>query len=443
MSNRGSTVIAFWFIGLLGACGPGAGDGATPCAQAEDCAAGQICATSGECLPTGSCAADPDCGAAEFCAAGACAPRPRCSAPDAPGCPAGSWCSAIGDCITDGTCALDADCGVDQCSVTGVCTPVGVCLDHGDCDEFEVCDAGTCVFGGACGDFSLPITFTPPDFAIALDRSCSMKDAASADGPSKWAVAADALTQLTGDFDGNLRFGLTLFPDTTAPACGQVDVAVPIGDATAGPIAALLAAAAGTDDANYPDGPCVTNIDSAMAQVAELPALAEPTRPHYAMLVTDGKQAGCEVDGGDAGTEATIAAMLAAGVRTYVVGFGDAVDAPQLARLALAGGGALPDAPYYYQADDAVGLAAALHAIAAAAVPCTVAVPTAPDDLDVGQLHVFFDQVTELPHDPTMTDGWTYDAASKTLTFVGATCATLQAGGVTEVDAIYACPGID
>jgi hypothetical protein len=97
-------------------------------------------------------------------------------------------------------------------------------------------------------------------------------------------------------------------------------------------------------------------------------------------------------------------------------------------------------APRYYQADDGAGLAAALHAIAAAAVPCTFTLPSAGPDLDVAELRIFFDQVVEVA--PGEIDGWTYDAATRAVTLHGAACATLQGGEVETVDAYYECAAI-
>lgn len=339
-----------------------------------------------------------------------------CGAP----CEAGTFCSVSGACITDGTCAAS-----------------------GDCDEGLTCDegAGTCVPGGGCGAFEVAIDPVAPNLMLVLDRSCSMRrDLANAlvpAGPNKWTFSVDAITELTTAFEGDIRFGLILFPNTMNPNCQQAEPAFPVATGQEPGIRALLAAALAQGDANFPDGPCVTNIDTAVEQAAAEPAFLDPERSSYAALITDGKQAGCNAAGGDNGTEQILAGMFAAGVPTFVVGFGGGVDPNQMNEFAEAGGVPLDGETKYYQADDAQQLEDALDAIAKATLGCVFALAEAPPA--ESDIYVFFDNdPSALPRNPD--DGWQYDAATNQVEIFGSFCEALQSGAVTDVDIVFGCP---
>jgi len=197
---------------------------------------------------------------------------------------------------------------------------------------------------------------------IVLDRSCSMTKVVAGDGRSKWAIAVDAIDKLTTDYADRLRFGLIMFPDESGANCQQDgDIYVNV-DADTG--AAVMDAVNGTN----PDGPCVTNIDTAIGQVTDDPAFApapDPTRRSFVLLITDGKQSSaCGGVARDPDTEALIADLDTNGFPTYVVGFGDGVRPASLETFALAGGVPRPGMPAYYQADTAAELDAAIAAIA-------------------------------------------------------------------------------
>jgi hypothetical protein len=123
-------------------------------------------------------------------------------------------------------------------------------------------------------------------------------------------------------------------------------------------------------DPNFPNGPCVTNIDTAMEQATTEPALDDPERESYVLLLTDGKQAGCNQAGGDAGTLQIITDLrMNRNVPTFVVGFGDQVDPAQLNEFADAGGVPTNDMSCdppcrFYMAEDGASLQTALDDIA-------------------------------------------------------------------------------
>lgn len=341
----------------------------------------------------------------------------NCGAP----CDPGSFCSDTGVCIADGTCASDADC-------------MSVALA---CDL----DTGLCQPGDGCGATEVVITPVPPNLMIALDRSCSMRrdldNVLNIAGPNKWTFSVDAINKMTTDYDDKMRFGLILFPDTTPSSCGQDAPAVAVGIDNELTIQTLLTAALDTGDANYPDGPCVTNIDSAMEQVSLQTELTDPDRPNYALLITDGKQAGCNLAGGDSGTESILAAMHVAGISTFVVGFGGGVDPAQLDAFAVAGGVPLATSPAYYQADDALELEAALEAIANEALSCIFDLDDVPDSVD--DIFVFINNdTTPVNQDPV--DGWDYDPATNQVELNGQLCEDLKNGDISDIDIVLGCP---
>ena len=198
---------------------------------------------------------------------------------------------------------------------------------------------------------------------IVLDRSCSMDSTPNGQNATKWESAEAAIGILTTTYADQLRFGLIMFPDESGDRCVQdgplyVETDVDTGQAVRDAIAL-------TD----PDGPCVTNIDTAMGQVSSDPvfnAVPDPSgRRSFVLLITDGKQSGaCGGNTNDPFTIANIEALYADGYPTYVVGFGGGVDPDDLNDFAGAGGVPRVGDPMYYQADNAVELEEALDAIA-------------------------------------------------------------------------------
>ena len=367
-----------------------------------------------------------------------CVPSRGCTGPD--DCETSERCSVTGTCIPSGTCLAEGDCAAtDFCSNNGTCIPDGTCAVNEDCQAGMICDPQhACVPGGGCGAQELTITPVPPNVLLVLDRSCSMRTAVG--GTPKWTSAVGAVNALTTSFAGDIRWGLTLFPDTVGNQCGQGAIPVPVAAGTEASIQGLLTSSLMTSDANYPDGPCVTNIDSAMAQAATETALDDATRKSFVMLITDGMQSGCDLAGGDAGTTQIISDLRTMrGVRTFVVGFGGAVDQAQMDAFAVAGGTAQPQSPRYYQADNAAELEAALGAIADLVIGCDFVLTDPPADL--AELHAFFDNQTSVPRDPSHANGWDYDPATRTLTFYGGYCDQLSSGAVRDVDIVYGCAG--
>jgi len=266
-----------------------------------------------------------------------------------------------------------------------------------------------------------------------LDRSCSMTDKIGAQ--SKWQIAVAALENLMTTYTGQIRFGLTVFPDKVTPNCGQSTIPFPPAPGNEAAIAALLTSSLATTDPLYPAGPCVTNIDTAIEQAQAEPTLTDPARKNYVLLLTDGEQSGCNLGGGNAGTVAAITAMKAADIPTFVIGFGADADPVSLTSFADAGGEINTAGPHdFYDATNQASLAMALDNIANATIGCTYALTDIPPDPT--KVFVFFDNVSIAEGPP---DGWTYDPTTNTITFLGAACNEIKSGSVMDVHVVYGC----
>lgn len=337
-----------------------------------------------------------------------------------PACTAPQFCSAANKCIDQGTCAHNSDCG-----------------------QGMECDLATskCVPGGGCGAEVLAADPVPPNLLIVLDRSCSMTKLVG--GTSKWELSVKALDLAIANTKAKLRFGLILFPDLTAPDCGESKIPIPVSDQAADEITALLDKTLVTKKPAdwYPGNPCVTPIDSALTLATTETSFTDPTRQSYVLLVTDGKQTACgtNVASREAAAIATIGDLYnGKKVPTFVLGFGDEVDPAHLNACAEAGGVPAAGATKYYDAQDAASLDAALKAIAdKASLSCTIELKSVPPDPE--KLYVFYNKTTEATRDKTHTNGWDYDPATHRIVFYGQACEDLKNGTVTRVDVVFGC----
>lgn len=339
-------------------------------------------------------------------------------------------------CVDDGVddnvlCDTSADCpGGGRCTAFGQCLPPDPCADASfNCGPGLICEvdgtgAAVCVPGGECG---VETRTLPAAALFVLDRSCSMDNELAATGATKWETAANTVEDSMRSVHGVLHTGLLLFPDTEAPSCGQSEVAVAVsadGDAVA---AEILQAAVSPTDRWFPSGPCVTNIDTAMNQARDV-VEGEGDREMVAVLVTDGKQAQCNEDGGDAETMGIIADMLERlGVRTFVVGFDRQADADQLNAFANVGG-----TGGFITAESGDALADALETATAAARDCSFRLATVPPDAN--ELYAFVDG------EAVAGDALVYDADSRSLSFTGPLCERVEAGLAERLHVVFGCP---
>jgi hypothetical protein len=282
----------------------------------------------------------------------------------------------------------------------------------------------------------------PPDMLVVLDRSDSMSE--SPDGnpwgdPTKWDVMEDALINLTTAHDDDVRFGLSVFP--TDGSCGVSGAAVVMpGDNTASTINQEL-------NNLSPNGltPAHLALEAALGTYQSLPS--NPVG-QYVLFATDGMP-NCGDDGEDidARVVQAIEDLAAAGIKTYVLGFGSTVgsNSSVLNSAALAGGVPRPNGPpHYYYADDASNLSDILGGIATtiSETSCSYALtdlPPNPEDVTVKADDV------DVPRDPSQQNGWDYYPDASTITFFGDYCADIKGGGIENVEFSFACvePKID
>ncbi|MAQ16535.1 MAG: hypothetical protein CMN30_17290 [Sandaracinus sp.] len=309
-------------------------------------------------------------------------------------------------------------------------------------------DFGTPVDGGC--DPTEPImneiVGDPPDMLLTVDISGSMCtpliDSFPPSMVTKMQIMKAALNDLVASKDARINFGMMLFPHSSGE-CAPGQVSNPImprnGAAIMSTLGGIVDDFFGCATRNTGATPTHTSLDAARSYYA---GVAENPVGRYVLLATDG-QPNCGPALPDGGTEETvdetvaaIEALRAAGIQTYVLGFGDGITAGDLNRMATAGGTGTP-----YSARSAAELDRALDAIAAEIIPasCTIQLEGATRDPRLFQ--VSFDGGPLIPRNESHTSGWDYDPTTNTVTFYGDECAAVQSGAVTQVDVDFGCPG--
>jgi hypothetical protein len=197
-----------------------------------------------------------------------------------------------------------------------------------------------------------------PDVLLLQDRSGTMKELVG--GTSKWNIAMNAIQDLTTSYQGQINFGLMLFPRWPHVSnCSSGKINVSVGANTSGSINNVISA-------TFPlgDTPLALTLDEARTYLQQN---ASGT-PQYVILITDGKETCSPDEPGSAGYNTSMLAagrLLSNGVKTYVVGFGTLIDPGALTATAQAGG-----TGSYFQADDLGQLKSALNEIAAQLTCC-------------------------------------------------------------------------
>lgn len=282
-------------------------------------------------------------------------------------------------------------------------------------------DGGGISDGGSdsCGGELFQATRVQANFLIVLDHSGSMMS--SVGGAPKWSSAVSAVTGITQQYDGDIRFGLQLFSFASSKcSAGKIDV--PVGDGNSSAISNALPSDA--------DG-SGTPIAGALEVARQSPGLADTTRSNNVLLITDGEE-NCNGD-----PVQQVEALFSAGVKTYVVGFGSSVDATMLSQMATAGGTALNGTRKYYQADDLASLQSALSQVAQGAIGCDFQLQDVPPD--PSKIYVYVNGQLQT-HDASKQNGWEYAESSNRLTLYGATCGVVANDANAKVSIVYGCP---
>jgi hypothetical protein len=249
--------------------------------------------------------------------------------------------------------------GVDEAGITGDGSPTFV---FGDAmPDVKPAEAGSC---------------EAPDMLVILDRSESMSSYVGTQG-TRISLAISAIEKITAaPTDAALRFGFQTLPAIGGAEC-STQLVVPIGSGNGAGITSALGTMNPQLDFGTPIGGALTSA------LATLSKNKDPERKQYVLLVTDGGECcSCNTNDYDVGIAQK---LYAAGVETYVVGFGGDDDPVLLNDLACAGHTATNFAtscactngackastsvnasttPLYFKASDGTGLKQALASIA-------------------------------------------------------------------------------
>ncbi len=271
--------------------------------------------------------------------------------------------------------------------------------------------------GTMCGGGVVRAKAIVPDMLIVLDRSGSMKQK----DVNRWDPSVSAVESMTAQLDDKIRFGLLMFPAVGANSCVAGTINVPVKLGAADEITGRLD---GTEPAGgTPTGP---SLEAALKTLNPGAAGSGQTAtPKYVLLVTDGQPTCPKGDGENvtpediAQSNRAIDALLAKGVRTYVIGYdtkSDAKLASVLDGFAVHGGTATHRA-----VEDEASLLSEFQKITATLVSCTYDLEKAPPDPSFVLVKVDGKQLNL-----NQPDGWSIKGA--TITVEGQACKAMQDG---------------
>jgi hypothetical protein len=302
-----------------------------------------------------------------------------------------------------------------------------------------------------CDEQDFAIEIAPVRLMILQDMSYSMADPEVAN-PTNWSQARPALVNLLTDWAGEqIEFGFDIFPDDTSTAFQ--------GCHTEGPV--IFDTAAGQEgqiidylNGNTPDG-AATPMFCGMADFLDTGYAASFTDAQadsYLLVVSDGADncgEGCCTTlnpfahpecWATEGEFVTMTQQLVdAGIRVFVIGFGEGVDESQLNAIAQSGG---TDFTTFFDANDSQSLQDALEIIAASVVTCVYNIDSPDASADPDNVNFFFDGEVVL-YDEGCAEGigWTWvDEDHTQVEFCQGPCAELQGGTVTTISAKFGCP---
>ena len=378
------------------------------------------------------------------CIEGACAGDPCsgvvCASPPAPYCgdPKTAVISSAGTCSTNGVCQYAAgrvSCGAGLVCRAGACVPGG---EGGGAGGGGNASGGGGWTGGGSGggggsssqtdggDCAETVTATnaPANLMIVLDKSGSMDEPASDPQTTKWVAAQNTIIQMTTKYP-SIDFGLTMFSLPNS-GCSTGSIAVRIGANNADAIKTALRDAG-------PDGDG-TPIAGGLGVGGQDPGLSDMTRSNGVVLITDGYEncAGAPV------TEVKTLFRRANPVRTYVIGFGNQVDAIVLSNMAIQGGTARLRTPRYYQAEKQADVEDALKNISNSALLCSFTLSKT--GIDPAKIFIGIDGQL-VPRDPSHLSGWDYNSTTNLVMLYGPACDALASNPQAQLKVNSGCPG--
>jgi hypothetical protein len=236
----------------------------------------------------------------------------------------------------------------------------------------------------------------------------------------RWTPSVKALKGLATQLDQGFRLDLLTFP-SASNGCGPGDLRVPLGESHGALVAHTL------DDVKVGGGTPTGESLMAAAQLFGSAVQDALSAPRYVLLVTDGEPTCPHAESNDADrggvaqdrllTNMQLDALLAIGVKTFVVGY-DAAGDPELA-TALSEFAEHGGTDHYYPVEDERSLLAAFEAIAGATASCEYTVRS--KGLRATDVEVRVDGVALTADSP---DG--FDVQNGIVRLRGAACVTLR-----------------
>jgi hypothetical protein len=298
--------------------------------------------------------------------------------------------------------------------------------------------------GGGCGAKTFGLQKVPPDLLIVLDKSGSMDQlpdgmscgrggATTCATDAKWPLMTAAINQVVMQTQNTIRWGLKYFPDAGSCGVGAMP-AVPIADMNAAAIADSIMR-------SRPNGGTPTSlaINGAAMYAA---TLADPN-PKYILLATDGLPncgMGSNSMSDAPGAIQAVKDSAMMGIPVFVVGIGTVTEATDtLTAMAEAGGRATAAAPKYYPVSSTAELATVLGTIGGMIGSCSFGLGTAPPD---PTNIAVTSSGNKIPQDTTHMNGWDYGTGQTSVQLFGKWCDDAKAGKLTDVKAIFGCPGV-
>jgi hypothetical protein len=305
-----------------------------------------------------------------------------------------------------------------------------------------------------CGIKMIDLQKRPADLLLVLDRSTSMLQDASGQGPGggrggmmpptpmgpqKWTEVVAAIDPVVMATQDQVAWGLKMFP--MGEACGVPSGAtVPVG---LNSYAAVLAAIKANPPLSDPQGSTPTRV--AVQSAAAFMTGNASMNSKYLVVATDGLPncGGSRRGGGGddaAGAVAAVAAAAKAGIPSFIVGIAtagsDAHDT--LNEMAIQGGRARADATKYYPVANKDELVTALGQITGQIASCTFPLNPLPPEPDNVRVNV---DGAKVDRDTSKAGGWDYGPGNSSVILNGANCEALKSGAAKNVQILYGCPG--